>query len=408
MAIDSRISLAPTGNINVGRRFGQALTNLRNIDIINQQRDFAPLQQQTAQLNVDLLSAQQPAQIQAAEFAASPQSQLQRQEQQALEIGTLYAQSIKPLLDSGNIQGTIQQLQQNKVNLQKIGMDTTGVDEDIAQMQTPEGIRQLRDETDQAIQLSSGLKQRPVAVRSSAPITDPTSGQVSIPTFDPNTQTTRLVPVEGALQETPQQKRVAEAKTEVSKAGLKRRAELTESRTSDLKKGFSKDRRAAKASLRKLNEVSKLVSKATQGIPGQAKLLASRFFPGIDARDEGALSAGFKNLALDELQKFTGPTTDFEFAVTEDIAGSLGQGAFANNARIASLQRAAWFANRQAEQFDRWIDAGHNPDRFSFDFDEKITPIKGGETFNLRDIQDTAVANHISVDEVLKRLRAIE
>jgi hypothetical protein len=139
-------------------------------------------------------------------------------------------------------------------------------------------------------------------------------------------------------------------------------------------------------------------------VAGRGKLALARFFPGIDASDEGALTSAFKSLALDELQKFKGPTTDFEFAVTEDIAGSLGNSASANTARLASLERANWFADRESQQFNDHVKAGHDPDEFFFNFNELVTPKKGGKSYPLQSLQDTAVANHISIDEVIKRL----
>ena len=143
---------------------------------------------------------------------------------------------------------------------------------------------------------------------------------------------------------------------------------------------------------------------AKQGLIGVAKVNLARVFPGIDAGDEAGLVGAFKSLALDELQKFTGPTTDFEFTVTEDIAGSLGQGKSANTARLASLERAAWFAQRESKQFNEHVKSGHDPDQFGFNFNELVTPKKGGPSFTLKDLQDTAVANHISIDEVIDRL----
>ena len=90
--------------------------------------------------------------------------------------------------------------------------------------------------------------------------------------------------------------------------------------------------------------------------------------------------------------------------MTEDIAGSLGDGKSANTARLASLERAAWFADRESEQFNQHIKAGHDPDEFFFNFNELVTPKKGGKSYSLQSLQDTAVHNHISIDEVIKRL----
>ncbi len=160
----------------------------------------------------------------------------------------------------------------------------------------------------------------------------------------------------------------------------------------------------AATSRRRIAEAQKLAEKATQGIAGVSKVQLGRLFPGIDAGNEAALTGAFKSLALDELQKFKGPTTDFEFRVTEDIAGSLGDGASANKARLSSLNRAAWFADRESKQFNDHIKGGHDPDEFFFNFNELVTPKAGGKSYSLKSLQDTAVANHIGIDEVIKRL----
>jgi hypothetical protein len=128
----------------------------------------------------------------------------------------------------------------------------------------------------------------------------------------------------------------------------------------------------------------------------------SKLFPGIDASDEAALSQSLTNLALDELQKFSGPTTDFEFQKTEEIAGTLGDSRAANAAKVASLQRANWFVKREAEQFRDHVKSGGDPDAFAFDFDEQIKTKKG--TFSLQDIQDTALANNFTIEQTVKEL----
>jgi hypothetical protein len=265
-----------------------------------------------------------------------------------------------------------------------------------------------------------GKGQKQFALQSNAPITDPVTGQVSTPVFDPLTGKTQLVPIEGAIKETPTQESAREFKTakdlselSVSETKRKETIKATVARTSTLKKEFSERRRLAARSTRKVKEAQKLAQNATQGVAGSGKLALARLFPGIDASDEGALSSAFKSLALDELQKFKGPTTDFEFAVTEDIAGSLGNSAGANQARLASLGRANWFVDRESQQFNDHIKAGHDPDAFFFNFNEtgltkRVIDKQTGETkvlsYSLQDLQDTAVANHISIDEVIKRL----
>ena len=69
------------------------------------------------------------------------------------------------------------------------------------------------------------------------------------------------------------------------------------------------------------------------------------------------------------MQQFKGPTTDFEFGVTESIAGSLGQSQAANVARIKSLDRARFFNEQEFKQFEKHTKAGGDPDSFSFNFE---------------------------------------
>jgi hypothetical protein len=59
---------------------------------------------------------------------------------------------------------------------------------------------------------------------------------------------------------------------------------------------------------------------------------------------------------------------------------------------------------RESEQFDKHIKDGHDPDQYSFNINELVTPKKGGKSYTLQSLQDTAVANHISIDEAIKRL----
>jgi len=192
------------------------------------------------------------------------------------------------------------------------------------------------------------------------------------------------------------------ADIDISKTQKKERVRLKEKRASNITTELSTQGRQASRSLRRISEAQRLSEKSTQGLVGAGKVQLARVFPGIDVTNEVALSAAFKGLALDELQKFKGPTTDFEFRVTEDIAGSLGDGASANKARLASLGRAAWFSGREAQQFRQHVDSGGDADAFTFNFGEPVKTKKG--VFTLQDLQDTAVDANLTVQEVLKRL----
>lgn len=188
----------------------------------------------------------------------------------------------------------------------------------------------------------------------------------------------------------------------VSEARGKATATQRASRVSEITKELSTRSREAKRGEINLAQAAKLVERAEQGVAGASKLRLAKLFPGIDVSNEAALSQSLTNLALDELQKFKGPTTDFEFQKTEQIAGTLGDSKTANRAKVASLQRANWFVQRESKQFRDHVKAGKDPDTFGFDFGEQIKTSKGA--FSLQDIQDTAVANNISIDETIKRL----
>jgi hypothetical protein len=162
-----------------------------------------------------------------------------------------------------------------------------------------------------------------------------------------------------------------------------------------------RNRNAARQSIR-LNQALKVASEATQGLAGTTKVQLAKLFPNIDVTNEALLDQSLKQLAVDQLQLFKGPTTDFEFGVVESTTGALGDPKTANVARLKSLQRASWFQRRELDQFSRHTASGGDPDTFAFNFGEPVKTKKG--VFTLQDIQDTAVANNLSIDDTLKRL----
>ena len=150
--IDSRIALN-LQPLNIGQRFSQNIQNLQQQDLLNTRRDLAPLQLEQAQRANELGAAQQPANLKAAEFAASEQSQLSEQQKQAQQIATSYATALRPLLS--NPQALVSELQKQKAQFQQFGVDTSGIDEDILQAQTPEGLSLLSEEINSALATTS-------------------------------------------------------------------------------------------------------------------------------------------------------------------------------------------------------------------------------------------------------------
>lgn len=193
----------------------------------------------------------------------------------------------------------------------------------------------------------------------------------------------------------------AESNIAITQAQKVAGAKSREARISQLRKEFSGMARQSATEAIKLREAKTLANQASQGAIGQAKLRLAKFFPDIDVSNEGALLGAFRGLALDQLQKFKGPTTDFEFGIAESVSGTLGDPKTANLARIAGLERNNFFVAKQAEQFKKHVKAGGDPEDFKFNFGEQIRTKRG--MISLRDLQDTAAANHMSIEEATKR-----
>ena len=126
MAIDHRIlqSITSRDNTNVLNMFQDSLNAQLNRDVTQGQID-------QRRVETDILGQQR-------DFANRPETQLLLEQGQQQEIAQVYAQSLRPLLESGNVPALLQQLEQNKARLTKLGIPTTGVDEDNAKEQTAE------------------------------------------------------------------------------------------------------------------------------------------------------------------------------------------------------------------------------------------------------------------------------
>lgn len=144
MAIDHRIlqSITSRDNTNVLNMFQNSLNAQLNRDVTQGQIDQRRVQ-------TDILGQQR-------DFANRPETQLLLEQGQQQEIAQVYAQSLRPLLESGNVPALLQQLEQNKARLTQLGIPTTGVDEDIAQAQTAEGLEQLRVEVNETLTGATG------------------------------------------------------------------------------------------------------------------------------------------------------------------------------------------------------------------------------------------------------------
>ncbi len=368
-----------------------------------QQQNLAPIQQQLAGLQLQ--------QGQLGLETGQAELEQMREQNRLRSIVTGAAQALALPADQ-----RLPFLLQRRQELTQQGTPTMDTDEAIALAQAgdQEGLQaELQETVNLGQQLGlleagrQGASPRAFEPRVTA------EGELVAPVFDPGTGTLRLESVEGGPSfQTSAQKRQAEldqerklAEIATDKARETERAKLTEKRSSDLKREFSQRNQSAARQQRILNEALTLAQDASQGLTGAAKLQLSRLLPGIDVEDEAALDSTLKRLAIDQLQNFKGPTTDFEFGVVQSVGGQLGNSRSANIARLKSLQRARFFNEKESEQFNKWIKGNNDPDEFRFNFNEPVETTKG--TFTLQDIQDTAVQNNMSIEEVIERLNEV-
>lgn len=245
--------------------------------------------------------------------------------------------------------------------------------------------------------------------RAFAPEKDPETGQFFAISFDPNTNSFQKQEIPGAKGMTKKEEIAMEAKAreeinqlDVSKTQKKELIKQRIARSGEIRSELSDRNRNAARAQGVVQEALLTVSNATEGLTANVKTALARLLPGVDVSDEGALDSVLKRLALEQLQQFKGPTTDFEFNVTQQIVGKLGDPRSANIARLKSLSRNNWFMQREFEQYNNFVKDGGDPDQFSFSFDEKIKTNKG--EVSLKNLQDVAVSNNMTIDEVLERL----
>jgi len=398
MAIDPRISLAVRApNIPQLMKGMQELSSSRQTQRQNQKLFPSVLAQ-----------ANQATEINQANLDANAlKVKTDAQNQNLLSINA-YAPEAKKFIQAGDSLGLLTSLNRRNETLISQGKTQAQRQEtlDAIQTVTNGNMDQLIGDLDTVERevfsrglTNNGNRQNFVS-KASAPQTDPETGQVYQTVFNPNTGASERQDIQGAIQRTGAEVRAAEVNQEIAIGTAKGRVERAGSIKAEL---GERNRQAARAE-RPLRQALTLIANASQGITGAMKLQLGRLIPGIDVSSEGELDSVFNTLALEQLQSFKGPTTDFEFGVTQDIAGRISDPASANMARVKSLDRNAWVNRREFEQFNKFIDKGGDPDSFSFNFQEKIKSKKG--EFTLQQIQDTAVLNNLTIDEVLRKLNA--
>ena len=385
MAIDARIALA-TRVPDIGKSFQNILQNVKGIDAVQQQRQQAPFQNRM--LEAQTVEAEQTNNIRSlALFGAELQGDIQ----------------------AGNLQGLRDKTQARISSFEQQGRDTTQSREFQAMLNDPntDDVTKIAN----ANQASQDLNR--IAVQQGILKAPPSGGLASAKTEILDDGTIIQALPDGSSQVlnpagtpvTGQDRTDALNKSREFRVAQKReeaQVVQTVSRTSAIKKEFSQRRRDSAREAIRINQALKVAATATQGTAGAAKLKLAKLFPSIDVTNEALLDQTLQQLTIDQLQKFKGPTTDFEFGKAQATVGAVGDSKTANVARLNSLERARWFNQRESGQFDQHIKAGGDPDTFSFNFGETIKTRRG--IFTLQDLQDTAVANNLTIKEAIAAL----
>lgn len=160
MAIDARISLAgivpqTQSAQTVSNIFQSNLNNAQNRRINEQQAQqqaaLQPFRETLLANQAGLSTAQQPALLQQAELAASPEQQQASFDEISNKIRTTAAQRLKPFLDANDVVGANAELDTAINTLTQKGVDQSLIEPLIRakqSLQTPEGVAQLKQSTD--------------------------------------------------------------------------------------------------------------------------------------------------------------------------------------------------------------------------------------------------------------------
>lgn len=411
MAIDPRISLA-TQTVDTNQLFSQNLANLRAQDALNFNRQIMPLQLEQAQRQNQLEQAQQGANLQQA---------LNQQQLRQIEAIGMFADQAVNIDDPVEVSNKALQMAEQAKRFGLDGSSFVGISN--FALQNPSQLKQHLIETQRERDaifntINSQRGQQPI--KNQLGVTKTVKDEqgnlfFSRQSVDPitNESTTILTAIDNSdrkpvgktqLVNEKGQTIQEEQKQELEQLGKKEAVKLKAKRTNELIKDLSTQNRLAKKQDSRLSSAINILQKQdfTGGITARTKQALAKVFPGIDVSDIGTLDSLFKQLALDSLQAFKGPTTDFEFRIAQSIAGDVSDPKSANIARLKSLQRARFFTEKQWEQFKKWRDAGKDPDEFAFDFNETIDTKKGKVT--LKQLRDTAAFNNITIEELLDKL----
>ena len=194
------------------------------------------------------------------------------------------------------------------------------------------------------------------------------SGREYFVSYDPNTGEPQ-VQYTGKSQLTPEEKQTLK----VSEAREVEKARLDEQAQDKTLTSWREARSLNSKRKQQLKIAERVIDNATQGLMAPVENFFSKLGFPIDMTQEGALDSAFTQFALQELQSFKGPTTDFEFGVSERVAGRITDPKTSNKAKLGILKATAWLEDEKQRQFSQFRQQkGNKPTDFRFDENRKV------------------------------------
>lgn len=165
-------------------------------------------------------------------------------------------------------------------------------------------------------------------------------------------------------------------------------------------------------SISKINRALTLMQQANTetGITEELKYQLTNLFPNLtDPSNPAQLRAAFKQLAIDELQMFKGPTTDYEFKQVASVAGEGWNSTQSNVARAKALSRLNYLSTKRNEFMDDYLRNTEGRAVFGVE-NEWAKEYKrkqfeyGDSKYSIEDLQKIAQEQNLTMEELGQRL----
>lgn len=176
------------------------------------------------------------------------------------------------------------------------------------------------------------------------------------------------------LRETPEEQRIADILKARQIEKLKTEEEADRENTKSAVGEVAKIRRdineraiISRRAIPVMKDINKMLDLVETGKFAEVKEKYGKYLPGVDPTNEQNLNSGLYRLALDEISKFKGNTTDRELKYAESITGQLGYTREALRKIFTRIEREH---KRNISEQDQFRKFRGNPLDFTPDFSE--------------------------------------